>query len=412
MRTLFSRSFFPVLLAYFIDNFGLAIVYPIFTPLFLNPNLHLLGADFSLFHRTFLLGLLIASFPFAQFLGAPLIGEFSDRLGRKKVFIATITGGVIGYLMTGLGIHLKDIFLLWSGRVIAGFFAGNLTLCLASIADITEDKKMRARHFGFVGTIGGVGFILAILTGSSLSNPNLARFFHPEVPFLLTGLLALINLALMILFFRENKVKKPRNPFAFRTSLRNIGNALHQKGVRIFYFAYFLFMLCWFTSLQFLSTYLIDMFHVKANAITLTFVSIGGVWAVANFLLNPLLAKIWKPQSTFMLCLLFLGFFLFLSLLPHVYLGIYLFHFLFATLFAALCWTNGLATLSIETTETKQGSILGVNQSLAAVAMVIGPITGGFLAGVDIHLLYLYTGSASLLAAFFLFFRQFGIRSS
>ena len=68
----------------FLDNFGLAIIYPIFTPLFLKSGHALVPQGLTYLQRTILLGLLIASFPLAQFFGAPLIGQFSDQFGQKS----------------------------------------------------------------------------------------------------------------------------------------------------------------------------------------------------------------------------------------------------------------------------------------------------------------------------------------
>jgi DHA1 family tetracycline resistance protein-like MFS transporter len=412
MKTsVWSRRFFPVLLTYFIDNFGLAIVYPIFTPLFLKPQIQLLGTA-SLFQRTLLLGFLIASFPFAQFFGAPLIGALSDRMGRKKVFIGTITGGIIGYLLTGFGIHFKNLPLLWFGRMITGFFAGNLTLCLAAIADITQSKKERSRNFGWIGVLGGLGFILAILTGGSLSNPDIAPYFHPEIPFFITGFLSCINLGLIIGFFKESHKTNPHDEIVFVKGLKNIGIAIQNKKTRGIYIVYFLFMLCWVTSMQFLSTYLIDIFDISMNVITITFICIGFTWSLANFLINPILSRRINASRIFSFGLILLSIFLYLTLIPNEPLFLFLIQFFIATFAAALSWTNGLATISLNATKYIQGSILGVNQSLVATASIIGPIAGGLIAGLDIHKLFYFTASCSLLGALLLFIRSFGIKQT
>lgn len=403
LKALWSRSFFPVLVTYFIDNFGLAIVYPIFTPLFLEPERNLLPAELTLFHRTFLLGLLIASFPLAQFFGAPLIGGLSDRIGRRKVFIGTILGGIIGYTLTGFGIHFRDLHFLWIGRVITGFFAGNQSLCLAAIADISVTDASRARNFGWVGTINGVSFILAILIGGSLVNPNLTNFFRPDLPFFITAALAVISLGLIIGFFQEShKPMKHEDRLHILQGLKNIGAALKTEGVRTIYGGYFLFMICWITSMQFLSAYLYSTFFITANIITFSFVTIGVMWSFANFVVNPFLSKIWPTAKTFIFALICISIFLYITLIPVKNLYFFLTFFFLATFCSALGWTNGLVTISLSVSKFIQGSILGINQSIVAIASILGPILGGLIAGMDIHKLYLFTGSCSLLAALLL----------
>lgn len=402
---------FPVLLTYFIDNFGLAIVYPIFSPLFLEPQATLLGIQTTLLDKTILLGLLIASFPLAQFFGAPLLGSLSDHIGRKKVFLMTISGGILAYLLTGLGIHFHHLTLLWTGRILAGFFAGNLTLCLAVVSDLTRSKKQRSKYFGTIASIGGLGFVFAIFAGGSLSNPNLASWFRPEIPFFITSALSAINLLLMIRFFEESR-ENPHDKIAFADALHCIGKALFNPHLRLVYIVYFLFMLAWLPSLQFLSAYLIDLFQVKRNTITSTFVAIGATWFCANFLVYPLLSKWMAPKKILRIALTFLSLFFALTLIPKEPLFLVVTHFLIASFFAAFCWTSGLNTLSSLGSSHMQGSILGVNQSLVAIASIVGPIIGALFVGIDIHRLYFFTASCALAGALLLFIQAFGIKKA
>ena len=404
-----SRRFSPVLLTYFIDTFGLAIVYPVLTPIFLKPQIHLLESA-TLFERTFLLALLIASFPLAQAIGAPLIGEFSDRIGRKKVFTWTISIGIIGYLLTAFGIHFKELVLMWLGRIITGFFAGNLTLCLSAVADITHTNKERIRNFGWIAVLGGFGFILAILVGGSLSNPHLVMFFRPETPFFLTAFLSFVNLGLLLKYFEESHATKPQEKIEFKKALKNIRSAIQYKDVRTLYIVFFLFMLCWITSMQYLSTYLIDIFDVSANMITLTFVSIGVIWTLANFIINPLLSIVFAASKTFCFGLIVLSTFLFLTLIPNQPFFLFLTYFFIASLAAALCWTNGLATVSWNASELFQGRVLGVNQAIAVLATILGSLIGGVIAGLNVRVLYCFTASSALLGALLLFIRAFEIK--
>lgn len=395
IKTVWNRKFFPVLLTYFIDNFGLAIVYPIFTPLFLKPEF--LSNAPTFLHRTVLLGLLIASFPLAQFFGAPLIGELSDQIGRKKVFIVTILGGLVGYAITGLGVFYLNLHLLWIGRALTGLFAGNLTLCLASVADITHTKGQRSRNFGWVGTIGGISFIIAIFIGGGLPSGS---------PFFVTAALCAINLFLMILFFKESYLGKREGKLNLLKGLKNIGAAIRTKGVRVLYASYFLFMVCWITSMQFLTAYLIKTFDVTVGVITLVFAGTGIAWSFANFVINPILSKLLAPYQTYNITILLLSVTLFLTLIPGAPLWLFISLFFVGSLCAALSWTNGLATVSLSASQYIQGSVLGVNQSVVAIASIVGPILGGIIAGVSINKLYFFTASCSLCAALMLYFKQ------
>lgn len=391
------RSLLPVFITYFLDNFGLAIIYPIFTPLLLNPRHPLLEASATYVERTILLGLLIGSFPMAQFFGAPLIGQFSDRFGRKKAFYITILGTAIGYTMTAFSI-LENVFpLLFASRFLTGLFAGNLTLCLASIADMSPDQHARTKNFGLIAAIGGMSFILAILLGGILSNPQYSSHFNPSLPFWITASLSYINFALMIILFQEThptRISSGLNPFR---GIQNLSVALRSPYLRILYLINFFFMMAWVTSMQFFPTSLIKIFQFSSNQITVSLMGVGLTWTIANLWINRYLSKRFYPAKTLLFCLLFLTICLFiLSVASNSNLFFSIFYP--AAIFASLCWTNGIATVSIKASSDMQGSILGINQSMSSIAAMAGPSLGGIIAGFGDRFLFLFTGMCSLIA--------------
>lgn len=400
------RVFIPVLFTYFIDNFGLALVYPIFTPLFLHPNFMIISPDLPIFHRTLLLGLLIASFPLAQFFGAPIIGELSDHKGRKKIFIGTIIGGIIGYILTGMGIHLKALFLLWIGRFCTGFFAGNLTLCLATVADISKTHEERVRNFGWVGAVGGVSFILAIITGGSFYISKLS--LSPGTAFFITAFLSLINLSLMLFMFQESFIPKTNGKVDLLKGIYNLASITRSRKLRVIYLSYFLFMMCWVSSMQFLSDYLLGRYAISLHTLTLIFMGIGLTWSLSNFVINPLLTQIFQAKKSFYFALLGLSSFLLIAFFTPSF-PYFILAFFGAVICGALSWTNGLATVSLSASDELQGSTLGLNQSVAAIASILGPIVGGIIAGISTHYIFLFSALSALLATLILnlyFFRK------
>ena len=391
------RSLLPVFITYFLDNFGLAIIYPIFTPLLLNPKHLFIEASATYIERTILLGLLIGSFPLAQFFGAPLIGQFSDRFGRKKAFYITILGTAIGYSITACAIMQNTLPLLFASRFLTGLFAGNLTLCLAAIADMSPDQHARTKNFGLIAAIGGLSFILAILLGGILSNPHFGTHFNPSFPFWITASLSYINFFLMIILFHETHPARAPTGFNPFRGMQNLAEAVRNPSLRILYIINFFFMLSWVTSMQFFPASLIKIFGIPNEEITWSLVMIGTIWSLSNLCLNRYLSKRFYSAKTLLICLLIQGsFLLFLSTTGNLYL--FLGFFFSSAICASLNWTNGLATVSIKASPEMQGSILGVNQSLSAIAAMSGPAIGGVLAGVGNHLIFLFTGTCCFLA--------------
>lgn len=389
-------AFFPVYLTYFLDNFGLAIIYPIFTPIFLLPN-PLITFPFSYSHRTVLLGILIGLFPFSQFIGAPLIGQFSDRYGRRKAFFITILGTAIGYTLTAVSITAHSLSLLFVSRFLTGLFAGNLTLCLAAIVDMSPDDKARARNFGHIAAIGGLSFIIAIAVGGMLSDPSFGRYFNPSLPFWITALLSYINFVCMILFFNETHPTRTSLDIYFFKGMHNIMLALKNKELSIIYMGNFFFMLSWVATMQFLPAFLIKYFSFSTFYITLTLTLVGALWAFSNFVINQQLAKRFYPANTLRTCLFFLATLL-LSILFINHSTLFFILFYPAVCFASLCWTNSLANVSLKAPVGIQGSILGINQSMTSLASMIAPPLGGFFAGGGKQWLFSFTGIACLFA--------------
>ncbi|MCB0874512.1 MAG: MFS transporter, partial [Thermoleophilia bacterium] len=102
-----------------IDLIGFGIVLPI-----LPRYAEEFGADPAM------IGLLVASFSFAQMLAAPLVGKLSDRIGRKPVLIMSLFGTAVGSLLTGLA---GSLFLLFAGRLIDGASGASVSVAQAAV---------------------------------------------------------------------------------------------------------------------------------------------------------------------------------------------------------------------------------------------------------------------------------------
>lgn len=113
-----------------------------------------------------MIGLLFASFSISQLMAAPLLGEWSDRWGRRPVLILSLIGTTVSFVMLALATNLAMLFL---ARIIDGLSGGNITTARAYIADVTSDED-RAKAYGFLGAAFGLGFILGPALGGLFSH--------------------------------------------------------------------------------------------------------------------------------------------------------------------------------------------------------------------------------------------------
>jgi DHA1 family tetracycline resistance protein-like MFS transporter len=118
------------------------------------------------------IGLLFAIFSLCQLVAAPVLGDLSDRYGRRPVLIFSLAGTVVSFVMLALA---HTVWMLFAARIVDGLSGGNISTARAYVADITEPKD-RARAYGLIGAAFGLGFILGpalsgVLSGVSYTAP-------------------------------------------------------------------------------------------------------------------------------------------------------------------------------------------------------------------------------------------------
>ena len=112
------------------------------------------------------IGLLFASFSVSQLVAAPILGDLSDRWGRRPVLIFSLLGTVVSFVMLALA---QSLALLFAARIVDGLSGGNITTARAYIADITTEEN-RAKAFGVLGAAFGLGFIVGPALGAAFSH--------------------------------------------------------------------------------------------------------------------------------------------------------------------------------------------------------------------------------------------------
>lgn len=141
-----------------------------------------------------------------QFVFAPLIGNLSDRFGRRPILLASVLTFAIDNLICALAWSYPMLFI---GRVLAGISGASYSTSSAFIADISTDEN-RARNFGLLGIAFGVGFVIGPVLGGLLGT------FGPRVPFFFAAGLAFLNFAVGYFFLPETLERQHRRRFDWR----------------------------------------------------------------------------------------------------------------------------------------------------------------------------------------------------
>ena len=153
-------------------------------------------------------GVIAATYALMQFLFAPILGALSDRFGRRPVILVSLFGLGIDFLIQGFA---PSIWWLFVGRVLAGIMGANFTTANAYIADVSTDET-RARNFGFVGMMFGLGFTIGPALGGFLGG------FSLRLPFFVAAGLALVNWIYGYFVLPESLPADKRSPFTLRNA--------------------------------------------------------------------------------------------------------------------------------------------------------------------------------------------------
>ena len=401
MSAIKRNPILAVFITVFIDMLGVGIIIPIFAPLIVRNEYGLMPLATSEATRNLTYGILSATFAIFQFFGAPILGGLADKYGRKKILRFSLLGTFVGYVLFALAVHYRLLWLVFIARALPGFMGGNISIVLASLADIS-DPKDRAKNFGLVGMAFGLGFILGPFIGGTLGKIDLA------LPLWCTAALTLLNIVLVIIQFPETFVPSGNGTVSLLTGIRNVKRALKMKELDVVFLTLFLQAFGFSFFMQFFQVYLIKQFDFSQVQIGQMFGYIG-IWiAITQGGITRLVSKRFSSPQILQVTLLGLSLSLWLILGPSALWMLFVTQPLVA-LFQGLSQPNLTSIVSVLTPKDTQGEILGIQQSVQSLAFAIPPIIAGVVVSIDVRL-PIFLAGLSIFIAWVVF--VFGFRSA
>jgi DHA1 family tetracycline resistance protein-like MFS transporter len=253
------KKILPVFLIILIDLLGLTIIIPLMS---------LYAASYGANAST--IGLLGATYPAAQFVGAPFLGRLSDRFGRKPILIISQIGTLIGFLVLGFSRSLWVVFL---ARLIDGLSGANISTAQAVISDSTTTRN-RTQGLGLIGAAFGIGFVIGPVIGFvslALSSNN----FH--VPAFVAAGFSLISILLTSFLLKETlPPEKAAHPDRKREFLlKNFLSAMKKPMIGFLLLLMFVQQLVFGEFQQLLSLFTLNRLGLNASGISILFVYTG-----------------------------------------------------------------------------------------------------------------------------------------
>jgi MFS transporter, DHA1 family, tetracycline resistance protein len=195
-----------------IDIIGLGIIIPVI-PKLISELIH---GDIS--EAAKYGGWLIFAYAFTQFLFSPLIGNLSDKYGRRPIILISLFGFSLDYLFLAFA---PSIVWLFVGRIIAGITGASITTASAYIADVSTTEN-RAKNFGLIGAAFGLGFIIGPVIGGLLGQ------YGARVPFYAAAVLCMVNFLYGYFILPESLAKENRREFDWKKA-NPVGAILNLK---------------------------------------------------------------------------------------------------------------------------------------------------------------------------------------
>lgn len=324
-------------------------------------------------------GLLLSVFSLMTFLGMPVLGRWSDRYGRRPVLLVSIAGSVVAYVLFSAA---NSLWLLFVSRILAGVANSNLSVAQAYLADIMPPAE-RAKGMGMIGAAFGLGFIFGPLITAIFSSEYFGEWRF-ALPGIIAAGLSAINLWLAWFYLPESLPPEKRSPSPHSELFhwRGFIQAVRKPHLGPIIFLFFLVTLAYSNIFVSLPLFVREApFALSAAEVSWIFAEIGMVSAaIQGGLIGRMSAAFGERRlvlvGTILMSIGFLGFPV--SAWPAS-------HNLTCLALATACLSVGssclapslMSLVSQWTDPSEQGAVLGIVQSFASLARMLGPTFGG-----------------------------------
>jgi DHA1 family tetracycline resistance protein-like MFS transporter len=347
-----------ILITVTLDSIGVGLIFPVMPQLIEDVT----GGDLS--HAALWGGVLATSYAVMQFFFGPVVGNLSDRYGRRPVMLTALAVMAIDYTVMAMA---GTIWLLFASRIVAGITAATHTAATAYMADISAPGD-RARNFGLIGAGFGIGFVLGPLIGGLMATIDI------RAPFWAAAALAGANLTFGALVLPETVTDRIRRPFSWAranplSSFRAIGTL---PGLGRYLALNFVYTIAFFVYPAIWAYYGIARFGWDARMIGISLALFGVSIAVVQAVLVGPAIRLWGERRTVIYGMV-------LDAVVMVYFG-FVTSGTWALIFTPLAALSGVVgpalqgIMSNATPDNQQGELQGVVSSISAIGMGLSPL--------------------------------------
>lgn len=394
-RRLSLATLFSIIL---IDSIGYSIIVPVLVPILLADAPKMMASSSSEM-RYLVYGFALGLYDLVMLYAAPMLGEMSDQVGRKKVLVLTMLGVIGSYFLLAVSTTYGLVFVLLLARMVGGATAGGQAVAQAAVVDLSNAKN-KAVLLSLCLLASSGGFIAGPALGAVLMNSKLVPWFDHTTPLYATALLGVISLMLLMASYKNVRPatgRITRKTLNLGAGVRCLVDGWHHPRIRKLAIIFTLHQIAWGGYFLFMPSFLLKRFDFSQTQIAV-FLSVLGVgYCVAYGLVNPLLAR-WLSSKT----MTAVGIWSTLALLIAT----------FFTWNVELIWWSAIpigTTVSVaygalitmfsdSVGEARQGWALGITISVTALAMGVVPVVSGVISSLH-YSAPIVLGAISMLAS-------------
>ncbi|MDJ0745590.1 MAG: MFS transporter [Xenococcaceae cyanobacterium MO_167.B27] len=375
----------------FINSISFTIIIPLLYPY---------AKQFSL--TDFQASLLITAYAISQFLGTPVLGRFSDRMGRKPILIISLLGTVLANILASIS---NTALLLYTARILDGLTGGNNSVATAVISDITPPEQ-RAKAFGIFAAIIRLGFVVGpVLSYLAQQLPTLPGISPLGMSFVVGAAIALFAVIITIFFLPETLPESA--PKSFQLSWQDFEfskiakSATKPKLGKLFILTFLSGVT--FTIFTFaFQPFFLNILNRNSGELAIAFSVVGMLGFISQVLaLEPLRSR-FNLVNILAMTLFIRGVsFLLMPTFPTITA--------FAIILTLFSLVNAFpmpliqSVLSLNSNQQEQGEILGINASYLSISNAFGPFISGLLVSLGYKLPLWLTGILTIATAWFAF---------
>ncbi len=390
------RELLPLYAVVFLGFLGYALTITLFIPMLMNKHFLFLPTNISTSIRASLSGLLLAMYPLGQFIGSPIIGNFSDHFGRKKVLLISLCACAIGFAGMAVSIELHSVSLLFFSAFFTGLCESNMAISQSVIADRVKNPTDKTILIGYVYSACSLGYVIGPLLGGGIGH-----FLGFDIPFYVTAFFVLVVILWIHFVFQDNYIPTKSEAIKILKSIVAIKSIFHQKKLYQFYFINFVIFFSVQGLYRVVPLFVVDTWKptVFIYSLLISFVSLLCLFANLFFL-----KKLAERFSTTRLlgALLIIGGILVVSIvLPNHFKWIWILYGL-AVIPTVMALPTCTTWLSDQVPAENQGQVLGNNQALLVLGEASSAAIGGLIAAIFIPLPVVMMGIILLITGIYI----------